>query len=87
MKDLYKVVEQLVWVGQLGFSLLFPVVACLGVCWWLNTRWGVGLWVFGPGLVLGLLISASTFASVVRYWFRQQDAEREKDRRSGYNKH
>ena len=50
MNELYKALEQLVWVGQLGFSLLFPLVCALGGCWWL-TRQGVGGWVWVPGLL------------------------------------
>ena len=47
MNELYKALEQLVWVGQLGFSLLFPLVCALGGCWWL-TRQGVGVMPAAP---------------------------------------
>lgn len=87
MKGWYKALEQLTWVFQLGFSLLFPPVCCAAACWWLTTRWGVGIWVWLPGLGLGLAVSASTFASVVRYWFREQDKDLDEDRRSGFNRH
>ncbi len=90
MNGLYKAVEQLVWVGQLGFSLLFPLVCCMGGCWWLTTACGVGLWVFVPGTLLGLLVSGYTFAGFIRYWFRQQDREEKRvpaPRRGGFNRH
>lgn len=45
MNGLYKALENLVWVTQLGFSLLFPLVCFLGGCWWLTQNAGVGGWV------------------------------------------
>ena len=39
---------------QLGLSLVVPLLICLGICWWLSTRLGVGGWVYIPGFFLGL---------------------------------
>lgn len=86
----YKALEQLVWVGQLGFSLLFPLVCLLGGCWWLTTHLGVGMWVYVPGMLLGLALGGYTFAAFVRYWARTQDREDKaapKPRRTGFNGH
>ena len=83
MNELYKALEQLVWVGQLGFSLLFPLVCALGGCWWL-TRQGVGGWVWVPGLLLGLAVGASIFAGFARRWLRQARQDRKPP---GFNKH
>ncbi len=89
MNDLYKVFEKLTWVGQLGFSLLFPPVCLLAGCWWLTARRGVGMWVYLPGLVLGLALGFGCFAQFLRYCLREQDKEREQNGppRSGFNTH
>lgn len=86
MNNMYHWVEQLVWVGQLGFSLLFPLLCFLGDCWWLNTRMGVGVWVYVPGFLLGLAVGGSTFAAFVRQWLRQAKGE-SKPRPGGFNQH
>lgn len=86
MNGLYKWVEQIAWVGQLGFSLLFPLVCLLGLCWLLTTRFGVGGWVYVPGILLGLAVGASTFLQFARKWMKR--AERDAKRRSsGFNQH
>ncbi len=86
----YKAFEYVTWVFQLGFSMLFPLVCCLAGCWWLTARMGVGLWVYAPGLVLGLVLGGYSFAGFVRYWTRRQDKEdaaAKAPRRSGFNGH
>ena len=89
MNDLYKVLERLTWVGQLGFSLLFPPVCLLGGCWWLTTHKGVGMWVFAPGMLLGLALGFTCFGQFLRYCLREQDKERRQNGEppQGYNKH
>jgi len=86
MNQLYKALENLVWVTQLGFSLLFPLVCFLAGCWWLNTRAGVGGWIYIPGLLLGLAVGGATFRQFARRWLNQ--AKRESERRTGgFNTH
>lgn len=47
-------------VGQLGFSLITPPVVLLWLAHWLQTKYGLGVWVTILALILGLLTSAST---------------------------
>ena len=54
MKGLYKALEDIVWLTQLGLSMLLPLLLCLGGCWWAVNRWGWPEWVFLPGVFLGL---------------------------------
>ena len=89
VKNLYRVFEQLTWVGQLGLSLLLPLVLLLAGCWWLTTHAGVGMWVYVPGFLLGLALGATTFAQFLRYWVKEQDRQRREDGppRTGFNGH
>lgn len=53
-KGLHQALVYLVWVGQLGLNLITPLLLCLGGCWWLTARMGVGLWIYLVGFFLGL---------------------------------
>ena len=51
---------QLTLLAQLGLSLATPILMCLAVCYLLCTRLGVGLWVYLPGMILGIGASFMT---------------------------
>ena len=55
-----KLIGQFAMVGQLGLSLLMPLLMCLFACYLINTRLGVGVWVYIPGFILGLGSSMMT---------------------------
>ena len=54
MKDLNRISQRLVLVGQLGLSLIMPLIVCLGACYLLVTRLGLGMWIYLPGFIFGL---------------------------------
>ncbi len=58
-----KILNLLMWVGQFGFSLLFPTVVFLLLAVWLQNRFGLGGWILAVCGVLGLLTSACTARS------------------------
>ena len=61
-----KLLNLLMWVGQFGFSVIFPTVFFLYVAVWLQNKFGLGLWVpvlFG---ILGILTSVSTTNACLR---------------------
>ena len=62
-------------VGQLGFSLITPPVVLLWLAHWLQTKYGLGVWVTILALILGLLTSASTALQ----FYRKLTAKKEKD--------
>lgn len=55
-----KLLNLLIWVGQFGFSVLFPTVFFLIAGVWLQSRFGLGLWVVILCGILGLLTTVST---------------------------
>ena len=61
MKGLYKALEDLVWMTQLGLVMLLPLVMCLGGCWWAVNRWGWPVWLYLPAILLGLAAGAQNF--------------------------
>ena len=46
--------KNITMVTQFGLSLLMPLLMCLGACWWLVTKVGLGAWVYIPGFIFGL---------------------------------
>ncbi len=61
-----KLLQLLMWVGQFGFSVVFPTLAFLTLAVWLRQRYGLGSWVLAVLGILGLLTSFSTAKSCLR---------------------
>lgn len=55
-----KILSLLMWVGQFGFSVIFPTVFFLLVGVWLQNRFGLGIWVLILCGILGLMTTIST---------------------------
>lgn len=61
-----KILNLLMWVGQFGFSVIFPTVFFLWLGAWLQNRFGLGLWVLIVFGILGIMTSVSTTKSCLR---------------------
>lgn len=86
MHPLMKVLRNLTWLTQLGMSIIAPPVLCIGVCFWLQHRFSLGVWIMLLGVVLGLgaaLSSAFRFGQMV---LNQAEKESAAQPRS-YNDH
>ena len=88
-KDLSKLLSQFAMVGQLGLSLLMPLLLCMFACYLLCTKLSVCAWVYIPGFILGLGGSMTTaykvYLSVIR---REEKKKRVRDPKEVYfNKH
>ncbi|WP_242838200.1 AtpZ/AtpI family protein [Butyrivibrio proteoclasticus] len=89
MREISKLLGQFAMVGQLGLSLLMPLLLCLLACYLLVTKLSVGAWVYIPGFILGLGGSMTTaykvYLSVVH---REEKKKKERDPNEVYfNKH
>ncbi len=83
-----KVLSMLIWVGQFGFSVLFPTCIFLMTAVWLRQRFGLGLWVVAVLGILGLLTSLRTAKACLQSMLREM--ERGADRREpppAFNEH
>ncbi len=85
MEHWSKVLQQLPMVGQLGLSLVVPVLLCMGFCWWLTDRFAVGGWVYIPGLIFGLGASFMTAYKV--YLKETKKADKDKTDEIRINRH
>ena len=75
-----KFLSLLMWVGQLGLSMLFPLCFFLILGVRLQIRYGLGLWITVVLGIIGFLTSVSTTRSCIRSLLK------EADRASGHDK-
>lgn len=89
MKDWGKVLENLVYVGQLGLDLIMPSLMCLGAAWFLDSHMGWGIWLYFVGLFLGIAAGALNFRKFCdRVVMKGYKKKPEQDRkRINYSKH
>lgn len=55
-----KILSLLMWVGQFGFSIIFPTVFFLILAVWLRSKFGLGMWIILVCSIVGLLTTIST---------------------------
>ncbi len=60
VKRISQLASKFAMVGQLGLSLLMPLLLCLFGCYLLVSKLSVGAWVYIPGFILGLGSSMMT---------------------------
>ena len=54
VRNVSKLIGQFAMVGQLGLSLLMPLLMCLFACYLLVTKLSLPVWIYIPGFILGL---------------------------------
>ena len=86
MKDWVNISQRLIMLGQLGLSLVMPLLICLGVCYLLISKAGLGLWIYLPGFIFGL---GGSFMTAYKLWLSvKRKAEKESEDESlAFNKH
>ena len=61
-----KILSLLMWVGQFGLSIIFPMLFFLYLGVWLQNRFGLGIWIVAVFGIFGLLTTVSTVKSCLR---------------------
>lgn len=83
-----KVLSLLVWVTQLGFSILFPLCFFLLLANWLQNRFGFGMWIVVVLGILGVLVTISTVRSCIRSLRRAaEEVCEKKEKPPAFNDH
>lgn len=83
-----KFLSLIVWVTQFGFSVLFPTCFFLMLAFWLQQKFGLGMWIIWVLGVLGLMTSISTARSCIRSLLKEADqASGRKDPPIAFNDH
>lgn len=83
MKDFYKTIKILPSLGQIGLSVVVPILFCVLICYWLTTK-GVGMWVYIPGFFFGL---GGAAASAMKLYRMHKKEEEKKDKTVAFNSH
>lgn len=58
-----KILNLLMWVGQFGFSIIFPTLFFLILAVWLQNQFSLGMWIVVVFGILGVLTTISTTKS------------------------
>lgn len=78
----------LTWVGQFGLSIIFPTLFFLLLAVWLQSKFGLGLWIVVVCGILGILTSIQTTRSCLRSLRKAaEEAGRKKDPPVSFNDH
>lgn len=83
-----KILSLILWVGQFGFSIIFPTLVFLLLGNWLQTRFGLGFWVLAICGILGVLTSISTTRSCLKAMRRAaEEAGRDQEPPTAFSDH
>lgn len=83
-----KILALLMWVGQFGFSCIFPLLFFLLLAVWLQNKFGLGLCIIVVFGILGLLTTVSTVRACLRSLRKAaEEASGQTDRPISFNDH
>ena len=82
-----EILAQLTLLGQLGLSLAMPILMCLGACYLLCTRLNAPLWIYLPGMILGIGASFMTAYKVYLAVTRKEKRDPQDPDERSYNRH
>jgi hypothetical protein len=83
-----KFLNLLMWVGQFGFSIIFPMLFFLYLAVWLQTKFHLGIWITILFGILGLLTTVSTVKSCLHSLRKAaEEASGTKERPVSFNDH
>ena len=83
-----KILNLLMWVGQFGLSIIFPMLFFLYLGVWLQNRFALGIWVLIVFGILGLFTTISTVKSCLRSLCKAaEEASGSKKPPIGFNDH
>ena len=78
LKGLTDIIKQLTLLTQFGLSLVTPLFMCLGLCWWLCSRFSLGVWVYIFGFFFGMGGSGMVAYKLFLSETRRQEKEKKK---------
>ena len=68
-----KILSLLLWVTQFGISIIFPFCLFLYIGFWLQSRFGLGLWVMLLCGFIGFMTSIRTAKSCLHSLLKARD--------------
>ena len=83
MKD----ISLIVWLSQLGLSVVMPVVGFVLLAVWLRQQFSLGVWVIIVGTVLGLICAVQGLRNSLKTMERMAKDKKEEDLPVSFNHH
>lgn len=78
----------LIWLTQLGLSVVCPLTFCVLLAVWLHERLGWGVWVIWAGAVLGTILAIDGLRSSLKIMARiSRDDKKEGPPPLSFNEH
>ena len=82
------ITDGLIWIGQLGFSLVIPPAVLAFAGFRLSNRFDIGSWIIWLFIGIGLMTSVSTASGYIKkYKDEEKKKEAENPRPQGFNGH
>lgn len=69
----------IVWLTQLGFSVVFPLLGFVLVAVWLQNRFSLGSWVVWAGVALGVVCAVDGLRTSIKAMERLASNKKEND--------
>ena len=83
-----KILNLLMWVGQFGFSIIFPTLFFLILAVWLQNKYNLGIWIIILCGIVGLLTTVSTVKACLHSLRKAaEEATESKPRPVSFNDH
>lgn len=85
-EGLNKVLQNVVFIGQLGLSFIMPILLCIALSWYLNSVKGVGVWIYIPCFIFGI---GGSFVTAYKFYLSvmKKEKKEEKKKTVSFNRH
>lgn len=87
MKQWTDIIKNITMLTQFGFSFITPLLLCLGACWWITSRTGIGGWIYILGFFFGMGGSGMVAYKLYLSVNNRQKKEEKKRTKISYNRH
>ena len=82
-----KNVSMLVWLSQLGLSVIAPLAGFILLAVWLHNECGLGNWIIWLGIILGLIFAVNGFLNSLKTMDMLAKDEKEREIPPSFNDH
>ena len=82
-----KNVSMLVWLSQLGLSVIAPLAGFILLAVWLHNECGFGNWIIWLGIILGLISAVNGFLNSLKTMDMLAKDEKEREIPPSFNDH
>ena len=82
-----KNVSMLVWLSQLGLSVIAPLAGFILLAVWLHNECGLGNWIIWLGIILGLISAVNGFLNSLKTMDMLAKDEKEREIPPSFNDH